>query len=115
MRESRVPVDSGVRRRPKYHTTPTGGGFWGLLGGATAAFLFAGVTGVLLLINGSITLVVFRALADADPEWHERKGVTQFGLFAVPLVLVVTQWLILDVAVKLFHREPPEDDRWNSI
>ncbi len=67
-----------------------------MLAGAAGAIGFALFTGLLLLINGTAVLVFFGALVDAQPAWAERKGLIQFGLFALPLGMVVVEWLVWD-------------------
>ena len=91
-------------------------GFFALLGGAAGATTSAVVSALLLLVNGSITLVMLGVLTDANPEWSQRKGVVQFALFTVPLVMLVVQWMIWDAVRGLFSRPPSDDeDQWNSI
>ena len=90
-----------------------GGGLITLVGGAIAAFAFALSTAVLLLVNGSLTLVAFEILTEANPQWSQRKGMLQFGLFAMPMVLVVVEWMIWDFLRGLFVRERADQD-WKT-
>lgn len=89
-------------------------GFFALLGGAVSALWSAVVAAVMLLINGSITVIVLGALTDANPEWSDRKGVLQFGLFLIPLAMLLAEWVIWDFVRGLLARPPAEEDRWNS-
>ncbi|PAY20651.1 hypothetical protein CKO51_05000 [Rhodopirellula sp. SM50] len=85
-----------------------------MLGGLGGALCFAFFTTLLLLVNGTATLVLFGALVDSDPSWADRKGVMQFGLFALPLAMLVVEWLIWDVLCGLLWRESSRGDRWDS-
>ncbi|QEF96765.1 hypothetical protein Mal15_07950 [Stieleria maiorica] len=85
-------------RRPRNKLTA-------VLVGAAGAIGFALFTGLLLLVNGTAVLVFFGALVDANPAWAERKGLIQFGLFALPLGMVVIEWLVWDFLCGLLRRE----------
>ena len=85
-------------------------GFFAIAGGATTAFVSAILTTLLLLFNGSITLIVLGAFADDRPDWLNRQGLLQFALFTLPLVMLVIEWMIWDFLCGLLSRERPEED-----
>ena len=74
------------------------------ISGAIAALWSAGVTALLLLVNGSLTLAVLTSVSEGGPEWLGKPGVTQFLLFSIPLVMTVCQWMIWDVASGILAR-----------
>ncbi|MEM6469403.1 MAG: hypothetical protein AAF802_07515 [Planctomycetota bacterium] len=81
-------------------------GRFALVAGIGAAFLSALVTSAMLLINGTLTLVALRPFA-AD---EDHKGMLQFALFVVPVVLSVGQWIALDIAMGILRRSKPESE-----
>jgi hypothetical protein len=95
-------------------TTETVSGFYAILGGASSAFLSALLTAMLLLVNGSLTLILIESLVDAGPDWIYRKGLMQFALFTFPLFMVVAEWIIWDFGRRLLSREKSAQDRCNS-
>jgi hypothetical protein len=50
----------------------------------------------MLFINGSIVLVFVRALAQSGYAIAARQDIAQFLLLAVPTLMVVVQWKIID-------------------
>lgn len=89
-------------------------GFYAILGGASSAFLSALLTALLLLVNGSLTLILMESLVDAGPDWIYRKGLMQFALFTFPLFMVVVQWIVWDFVRGLLTREKSTENRCNS-
>lgn len=80
-------------------------GFFAIIGGTTSALLSALVSAVLLLVNGSVTLVLLGSLVDAEPEWFHGPGLLQFALFTLPLVMLVAEWMAWDFFSGLLARE----------
>jgi hypothetical protein len=64
--------------------------------GCLYLFAIALVTGVMLFINGSIVLVFVRALAQSGYAIAARQDIAQFLLLAVPTLMVVVQWKMID-------------------
>nr|WP_143547680.1 hypothetical protein [Rhodopirellula sp. SM50] len=115
MKKPLRPVAQANPRHTRFRSTSRpSGGVWAVLGGLGGALCFAFFTTLLLLVNGTATLVLFGALVDSDPSWADRKGVMQFGLFALPLAMLVVEWLIWDVLCGLLWRESSRGDRWDS-
>lgn len=86
-------------------------GFFALLGGTINALWSAVVAAVMLLVNGSIAVIILGAVTDGNPEWSERKGVMQFGLFVIPLAMLLAEWLIWDFLRGLLAKPSEEQDR----
>ncbi|MDV6031060.1 MAG: hypothetical protein F9B45_13340 [Phycisphaera sp. RhM] len=91
------------------------GGVWPVLGGLGGALCFAFFTTLLLLVNGTATLVLLGVLVDSDPSWADRKGLMQFGLFALPLAMLVAEWLVWDFLCGLLRRGTADDDRGSGM
>jgi hypothetical protein len=85
-------------------------GFLTTLGGTTAALLSALLTSLLLLINGSATLVFLGSLTRDRPDWMEKQGLLQFVLFTLPLAMLVVEWVIWDFVRGLVSPGLVEDD-----
>ena len=102
------------RQNNAISSTEPRSGFFAILGGASSAFFSALLTALLLLVNGSVTLILMGSLVDAGPDWIHREGLLQFVLFTFPLVMVVAQWKVLDFVRGLLTRESSDEDRWNS-
>ena len=96
------------------HSRAKPSGFFAVIGGAMASMVSALVTVFLLSINGAIALVVFSVFAEGENEWLKRKDVLQFGLFTLPLILLVVEWIVWDQLQAMFGRRRSEQDRWNS-
>lgn len=96
------------------HSQAKPSGFLAVIGGAMASMMSALVTVFLLSINGAIALVVFSVFAEGENEWLKRKDVLQFGLFTLPLILLVVEWIVWDQLQAMFGRRRSEQDRWNS-
>ena len=78
---------------------------WRTLGfGLTGALVSALATAVLILINGSVTLILLNGFIHDGPEWLQRPSPMQFILFCVPLAMVVVQWMIWDAVVDRLKR-----------
>lgn len=83
--------------------------FFGIASATTSAL----VTALLLLLNGSLTLVLLQSLVQGGGLLR-REGVLQFALFVVPLLLVAAQWMAWDALCRLFIRDDSEKAPWNS-
>jgi hypothetical protein len=56
----------------------------------------AGITCVLLFLNGAVVMAVLRVLSSSGAQWARKPSVMQFLLLLIPVVLVVLQWMLLD-------------------
>lgn len=97
-----------IRRRPPANPVSDNGladhvvaakrpGIAAYVAAAATALFSAGVTALMLLINGSLVLVVMSAFSSAGPDWSHRPGFLQFVLFSAPLALAVLQWMLWDL------------------
>ncbi|WP_153557626.1 hypothetical protein [Roseimaritima sediminicola] len=64
----------------------------------------AAVTGVLLYVNGAMSLAVLRALSQSGPQWLRDPRAVQFLLFAMPVLLLVLQWMVFDLVLRVVRR-----------
>ncbi|MEM1069015.1 MAG: hypothetical protein AAGI63_08980, partial [Planctomycetota bacterium] len=64
-----------------------------VMAGCLIAVSSAALTGLMLFINGSLVMAVLDALGRTGPGWLKKPAFTQFVLFAVPVVLVVIEWM----------------------
>ncbi len=76
--------------------------------GCLTAISSAMLTGFLLFINGSLVMAVLEAFARSGPKWLSKPAVSQFILFAVPVVLVVAEWMMLDYVRTRLRRRPSQ-------
>ena len=68
-------------------------------GGAAGCLYAMGIavtTGAMLFVNGSIVLVFVRALAQSGSALASREDVAQFLLLAIPVLMVVVEWKMID-------------------
>lgn len=54
------------------------------------------LTCLMLFINGSLVMSVVAVLTESGPPWLGNPKFTQFILFALPILLVVLQWKMID-------------------
>ena len=66
----------------------------------------AAITCFLLFLNGSLVMAVLMAADGLRFEWLRNSKVSQFLLFALPLVLVVIEWKAIDYVRTRFRRPP---------
>ena len=66
------------------------------------------LTGFLLFINGSLVMAILAALAQSGPEWMAKPAFSQFMLFAMPVLLVVIEWMMIDYVRTRFRQRPSE-------
>ncbi|MEE2935070.1 MAG: hypothetical protein VYA84_03635 [Planctomycetota bacterium] len=66
------------------------------------------LTGFLLFINGSLVMAVLTALAQSGPEWISKPAFSQFMLFAMPVFLVVIEWMMIDYVRTRLRKRPSE-------
>lgn len=59
---------------------------------------------LMLVINGGITYAIFVALAESNPAWLADERPVQFVLFISPVGLLVLQWMLLDMLVRIVRR-----------
>lgn len=62
------------------------------------------VTGMLLLVNGSLVLVFVKAMARSGSTIASRPDVAQFLLLSIPVVMVVFEWKLIDYFWSRFVR-----------
>jgi len=62
------------------------------------------VTGLLLFINGAIVLLFVRAMVQSGTSLFSRSDIAQLLLLAVPVVMVVVQWKMIDYVRRRFMR-----------
>ena len=98
--------DSATMSRPR-------AGWLAVVGGFASALGTALITGFLLLVNGSFTLVFLTVVAQSGPKWFSREDVMQFLLFVIPLLMVVGQWLLWDLIWGALPRRDADGDPWN--
>lgn len=73
--------------------------------GCLSAFASAALTGFLLFVNGSLVMAVLTAFSRTGPSWASKPEFSQFMLFAIPVLLVVAEWMMIDyVRTRLKHR-----------
>lgn len=69
--------------------------------GFFAAFLYALgaalVTCGLLFLNGGLVMALLNAFASEGPQWAQNKLFMQFTLFSAPVLLVIVEWMIIDL------------------
>ena len=58
--------------------------------------MIAVTTGAMLFVNGSIVLVFVSALAQSGYAIAAREDIAQLLLLAVPVVMVVVEWKLID-------------------
>lgn len=85
-------------------TTESRTSFSSMIASLLFALTTALITGVLLLVNGGVVLVVMKSLSNVGPDWIHRPGFQQFILFSFPLAMVVIEWSAWDVLRGLFGR-----------
>ena len=68
----------------------------GFAAGCLYALMIAETTGAMLFINGSIVLVFVSALAQSGYAIAAREDIAQLLLLAVPVVMVVVEWKLID-------------------
>ncbi len=61
-----------------------------------SALVSALMTALLLLINGSLVMAVMPFFIQSGPPWLASPGLSQFVLFAAPVLLVIGQWMMMD-------------------
>lgn len=66
----------------------------------------AAITCLLLFLNGSLVMAVLMAADGFRFEWLRDSRVSQFLLFALPLVLAVLEWKAIDFVRSRFRRPP---------
>jgi uncharacterized membrane protein YhdT len=66
------------------------------------------LTGFLLFINGSLVMAILAAFAQSGPEWMAKPAFSQFMLFAMPVLLVVIEWMMIDYVRTRFRQRPSE-------
>lgn len=71
--------------------------------GCLYAVWVAGATSLLLVFNGSLTLLIIRSLADAGHAWADRADVAQLLLLTTPVLLVVAEWKLVDRLSRLLN------------
>jgi len=65
----------------------------------------AALTGLMLFINGSLVMAILQALASSGTLWVNKPAFNQFLLFALPVMMVVIEWMMIDyVRTRLSHR-----------
>ena len=83
-----------------------------LAAGCLFSLASAALTCGLLFINGSLVLAILQVISGAGFDWvHKQEGLSQFVLFALPVVLVVIEWMMIDyLRSRLRTRsEPPSE------
>ncbi len=58
----------------------------------------------LLFINGGMVLALFRSLSDSLPSFFSNQRMVQFVLFVAPVLLLVLQWMVVDVVMRVIRR-----------
>ena len=71
--------------------------------GCLYALLIAVVTAALLLVNGSIVLVMVQAFAQSGFALAARKDLAQVLLLALPVLMVVVQWKLIEYVFRRFQ------------
>ncbi len=66
------------------------------------------LTGFLLFINGSLVMAILAALAQSGPKWLSKPAFSQFMLFAMPVLLVVVEWMMIDYVRARLRQRPSE-------
>ena len=56
----------------------------------------AAMTCLLLLVNGSLVMALLDSVPNTAPAWARKPEFVQFMLFALPVLLVVVQWITID-------------------
>jgi len=74
--------------------------------GCLIATASAVLTGFLLFINGSLMMAVLAALAQSGPAWLAKPAFTQFMLFAMPVLLVFVEWMMIDYIRTRLRQRP---------
>lgn len=62
------------------------------------------VASALLFVNGGMVLAVFRSLSHLLPSSFSDQRIVQFVLFVAPVLLLVLQWMMLDVVMRVIRR-----------
>lgn len=72
--------------------------------GCLAALASAMLTCGLLFVNGSLVLAILEVLENSGLSLGSEQGVGQFLLFALPVALVVAQWMMIDYVRTRFSK-----------
>ena len=72
--------------------------------GCLMMLLSAGVTCLMLLVNGSLVMAVLDSIPNNAPPWARKAEFVQFMLYLVPVLLVVIQWMMIDYIRSRFRR-----------
>lgn len=88
--------------------SPESGGSATIAAGCLIAGSVALLTCLMLFVNGSLVLAILTALEGQGPRWFRDPRVSQFLLFAVPVLLVVVQWKLIDYLRRKLRRRSHE-------
>ena len=77
-----------------------------VMAGCLIAVSSALLTGLLLFINGSLVMAVLAALGRSGPAWISKPAFSQFMLFAMRVLLVVIEWMMIDYVRTRLRQRP---------
>ncbi len=77
--------------------------------GCLLTLLSAGLTCLLLLINGSLVMAALDSIPSTAPNWVKKPEFIQFMLFLVPVLLVVVQWMLIDYVRAKFRQRTSDE------
>lgn len=66
------------------------------------------LTCLLLFINGSLVMAILAALARSGPSWTSKPAFSQFMLFAIPVLLAVAEWIMIDYVRTRLRQRPSQ-------